>query len=75
MLLIHVVLQLLLISVNLPVCTLAYAHEHSIIHDPAARCRVQHWLPAQREHYVGSHGARMRASGAKRNAQRARRSA
>ena len=73
MLLIHLVLQLWLISVNLPLCTLAYAHKHSIIHDPAARRRVQHWLPALREHYVRSHGARMRASGAKRSARGAAR--
>ena len=48
MLLIHLVLLLLLISVNLTVCTLAYAHEHSIIHDPAARRRVSHCVPAPR---------------------------
>ena len=47
MLLIHLVLQLLFISVNLTICTLAYAHEHIIIHDPAARRRV-HRVPARR---------------------------
>ena len=48
--LIHLVLQLfkLLISVNLAVCTLAYAHEHSIIHDPPARFRVSHCVPVPR---------------------------
>ena len=47
MLLIHLVLQLLFISVNLTICTLAYPHEHIIIHDPAARRRV-HRVPARR---------------------------
>ena len=48
MLLIHLVLQLWLISVNLTVCTLAYAHKHSIIHDPAARHHLPHCVPALR---------------------------
>ena len=47
MLLIHLALQLWLISVNLTVCILVYAHEHSIIHNPAARRRVAHCVPAR----------------------------
>ena len=68
MLLIHLVLQLWLISVYLMVCTLAYALEHSIIHDPAARRRVPHCVPPRRA-YSRSRGAHMR------QAQRARRRA
>ena len=30
--------QLWLISVNLTLCTLAYAHKHCIIHDPSSSC-------------------------------------
>ena len=48
MLLIHLVLQLWLISVNLTVCPLAFAHEHSIIHNAPARRRVPHCVPARR---------------------------
>ena len=48
MLLIHLVLQLWLISVNLTICTLAYANEHSIIHNPEVRRRVPHCVPVKR---------------------------
>ena len=41
-------LQLWLICVNLTVYTLACAHEHSIIHNPAALRRVLHCVPARR---------------------------
>ena len=59
MLLIHLVLQLWLISVNLSVSTLAYASENRIIHDPAARRRVPHCVLARRS-YARSRGAARR---------------
>ena len=46
MLLIHLVLHLWLISINLTLCTLVYAHKHSIIHDHAERCSILHCVPA-----------------------------
>ena len=64
MLPIDLVLQLWLISVNLTVCTLGYAHEHSIVHDPAARRLVPHCLQARRA-YARSRGAHMRPNAAR----------
>ena len=65
MLLIHLVLQLWLISINLTICALAYAHERSIIHDPAARRRVPHCVPARRV-YALANARKRSARGATR---------